>query len=272
MVQLTENEFLRIFRLMKGKYGIDLERKKEIIQGRLENHIRINGYANYSEYMDAVERDVTGTKERELVNILTTNHTYFMREFEHFVYLRDEVLPWAKKKLENRRDLAIWCGAASTGQEPYMLAMLLKDFFGLEHDSWDTKVLATDLDTDVLMHATEGIYTLEQIEELPDSWKRRFLRPMGNGRFQIVQEIKDEVLFRQFNLMDPFPFKRKMHVIFLRNVMIYFDKETKQQLVRKVCDVLEPGGYLFIGRTETIDRSQVPLDLIQPSVFRKREG
>ncbi len=271
-VQLTEQEFLRIFRLMKGKYGIDLERKREIIQGRLENYIRANGYSSYGEFMDAVDRDVTGEKERALVNILTTNHTYFMREFEHFDYLRDVVLPWAKRKLENSRDLAIWCGAASTGQEPYMIAMLLKDFFGLEHDRWDTTVLATDLDTEVLLQAKEGIYTAEQTEELPDSWKRRFLRALGDGRFQITAEIKEEVLFRQFNLMDAFPFKRKMHVIFLRNVMIYFDKETKQQLIRKVCDALEPGGYLFIGRTETIDRSQVPLDLIQPSIFRKREG
>lgn len=271
-IQMTEQEFLRIFRLIKGKYGIDLERKKEIIQGRLENYIRANGYTNYSDYMNDVDMDVTGNRERELVNILTTNHTYFMREFEHFDYLKETVLPWAKKKLESSRDLAIWCGAASTGQEPYMLAMLLKDFFGLEHEAWDTKVLATDLDTEALLHAKQGIYTAEQIENLPDSWKRRFLRPWTDGKFQITQEIKDEVLFRQFNLMDVFSFKRKMHVIFLRNVMIYFDKETKQQLIRKVYEAMEPGGYLFIGRTETIDRTQVPLELIQPSIFWKREG
>ena len=166
--------------------------------------------------------------------------------------------------------MRIWCGASSSGEEPYTLAMINMDFFGLEHPQWDTTVLATDISTEVLRHASAGIYDKEQIEPLPDTWKRRFLKAMDGGeRYEIAKEIKDEVLFRQFNLMDPFPFKRKMHIVFLRNVMIYFDKPTKQELIRKVYEVMEPGGYLFIGRTETIDRSDVPFQLIQPSIFRK---
>ena len=102
---------------------------------------------------------------------------------------------------------------------------------------------------------------------------RRYFHPMNGGeQFEIVKEIKDEVIFRQFNLMDDFPFKRKMHIVFLRNVMIYFDNETRKQLIQKVYNVMEPGGYLFVGRTETLDRSQCPFDMIQPSVFRKPEG
>lgn len=267
---MTDEEFLRIYRFLKSRYGIDMGRKKEIIQGRLENYVRMNGFQSYSEYMNAVETDFTGRLERELVNILTTNHTFFMREFEHFEYLRREVLPWLKRREEYKKDLCIWCGAASTGQEPYMLAMLLKDFFALEHDLWDTKVLATDVSTEALQQAVRGIYEREQIENLPDQWKRRFLHSIDNGqRYEVTQEIKNEILFRQFNLMDIFPFKRKMHIVFLRNVMIYFDKETKNQLIQKVYDVMEPGGYLFIGRTETIDRSSAPFELIQPSIFRK---
>lgn len=267
---MTDEEFWRICRFMKNRYGIDMSRKKEIIEGRLENYIRSNGYKSHNEYMNAVESDITGSRERDLVNILTTNHTFFMREFEHFDYLRCEVLPWLRRKEEQKKDLCIWCGAASTGQEPYMLAMLLKDFFGLEHELWDTKVLATDVATDVLRQAIEGKYDREQIESLPETWKRRFLRPIEGGkRYEVTREIKNEVLFRQFNLMDIFPFKRKMHIVFLRNVMIYFDKETKKQLIQKVYDVMEPGGYLFIGRTETIDRDSTPFELIQPSIFRK---
>lgn len=267
---MTQEEFLRICRFIKDRYGIDMFRKKEIVQGRLDNYIHANGFGNYSEYMNMVEMDSTGRWEKELVNILTTNHTFFMREFEHFDYLRQVVLPELKRREETRRDLCIWCGASSTGQEPYMLAMLLKDFFGLEHTMWDTKVLATDISTEVLQHAKTGIYEKEQIDVLPDTWKRRFLKSVGDGtQYEITKEIKDEVLFRQFNLMEPFPFKRKMHIVFLRNVMIYFDKETKQDLIRKVYDVMEPGGYLFIGRTETIDRNEVPFQLIQPSIFRK---
>lgn len=267
---MTETEFLRICHFIKSRYGIDMIRKKEIVQGRLDNYIRANGFADYSEYMNAVESDITGRLEKELVNILTTNHTFFMREFEHFDYLRQVVLPQLKMREERKKDLCIWCGASSTGQEPYMLAMLLKDYFGLEHSHWDTKVLATDISTEVLQHAQAGVYDREQIEPLPDAWKRRFLKAVDNGeRYEISKEIKEEVLFRQFNLMDPFPFKRKMHIVFLRNVMIYFDKPTKQELIRKVYDVMEPGGYLFIGRTETIDRSDVPFQLIQPSIFKK---
>lgn len=269
-LHMTDEEFGRIYRLIKSRYGIDLDRKKEIVQGRLENYIHVNGFKSYSEYMNAVESDFTGRLERELVNILTTNHTFFMREFEHFEYLRKEVLPRLKRKEEQKKDLCIWCGAASTGQEPYMLAMLLKDFFGLEHAIWDTKVLATDLSTQVLQQAIAGRYESDQIAGLPDVWKRRFLRPIAGGQqFEITKEIKDEVIFRQFNLMEPFPFKRKMHIVFLRNVMIYFDKATKRELIQKVYDVMEPGGYLFIGQTETIDREDTPFELIQPSIFRK---
>ncbi|MBO5352632.1 MAG: protein-glutamate O-methyltransferase CheR [Lachnospiraceae bacterium] len=270
---MTEDEFQRIYRHVKTRYGIDMERKKEIVQGRLENYVQTGGYTTYQEYMNAVELDYTGKLERELVNLLTTNHTFFMREFDHFEYLKRMVLPELKQREEKNRDLCIWCGAASTGQEPYMLAMLLKDFFGLEHEHWDTKVLATDISTQVLEQAVRGIYEENQISVLPEHWKRRFLRPVNGGaQYEISAEIKEEVLFRQFNLMDTFPFKRRMHIIFLRNVMIYFDKETKRQLVQKVYDCMEPGGYLFIGQTETIDKTSVPFEMIRPSIFRKREG
>lgn len=267
---MTDAEFIRIYRFMKSRYGIDMERKKEIIQGRLENYILSHNFGDFSQYMNAVEMDFTGNMEREMVNILTTNHTFFMREFEHFDYLRQVVLPQLKKQENGKKDLCIWCGAASTGQEPYMLAMLMKDYFGLEHGAWDTKILATDVSTGVLKQAMEGIYTGEQIACLPETWKRRFLRSLNGGeQYEMTAEIKNEVIFRQFNLMDIFPFKRKMHIVFLRNVMIYFDKETKNKLIQKVYDVMEPGGYLFIGRTETIDRSQTSFQLIQPSIFRK---
>lgn len=267
---MTQEEFLRIYRFLKSRYGIDMERKKEIVEGRLENYVRAGGYSNYSEYIYALESDITGRLERELVNILTTNHTFFMREFEHFDYMRNVVLPQLKVQEARKKDLCIWCGASSTGQEPYMLAMLLKDFFGLDHEEWDTKVLATDIATDVLRHAAAGIYEKEQIESLPEHWKRRYMRPIDGGeRYEMRDEIKKEVLFRKLNLMDEFPFKRKMHVVFLRNVMIYFDKETKREVIRKVYDVMEPGGFLFIGKTETIDRTDIPFKLIQPSIFRK---
>lgn len=270
---MTEIEFNRISQFLKNKYGIDMTHKKEIVSGRLENMIRKRGFENYTVYMNAVESDITGDLERELVNLLTTNHTYFMREFEHFEFLRRDVLPWLKNKERYNKDLRIWCGASSTGEEPYMLAMLMMEFFGLEHKQWDTKILATDISTDVLQVATKGIYTAEQVEDLPENWKRRFLKSIDNGtHYEMTKELKEEVIFRQFNLMDAFPFRRKMHIVFLRNVMIYFDIETKRNLIQKIYELLEPGGYLFVGQTETIERQDAPLIMVRPSIFRKPEG
>ncbi len=267
---MTEGEFYQIASFLKERYGIDMSAKKEIVNGRLENYLRVGGWKDYTEYFRDLQMDETGHLEKELVNLLTTNHTYFMREFEHFDFLRQEVLPWLRIKEARNRDLCIWCGASSTGEEPYTLAMLLLDFFGLEHESWDTKVLATDVSTEVLQHALRGVYRREQIEGIPSNWQRRFFRSMGNGdQVQITEEVKQEVIFRQFNLMDSFPFRRKMHIVFLRNVMIYFDQDTKKKLVQKVYDSMEPGGYLFVGRTETIDRGEAPFQMIQPSIFRK---
>lgn len=269
---MTEEEFYRIHTFLKSRYGIDMSRKKEIIKGRLENHVRNTGFKDYHTYMNALEADLTGSMEKKLVDLLTTNHTYFMREAEHFEYLKKVVLPYLKKREERYKDLRIWCGAASTGEEPYTLAMLLMDFFGLEKNQWDTKVLATDISTEVLSHAMKGIYTKEQTEPLPEHFKRRFFRELPDGEHvRVTEELREEVLYRKFNLMDAFPFRRRLHVIFLRNVMIYFDDKTKRELLYKVYDALEPGGYLFVGRTETVDRNVVPFELVQASIFRKRE-
>lgn len=270
---ITDEEFIRISVFMKQRYGIDLSQKKVIVNGRLENYIRSNGWKNFNEFMDVVVSDTTGTQEKMLVNFLTTNHTFFMREFEHFEFFKGVVLPWLRKREAATKDLRIWCGAASTGEEPYMIAMVLIDFFGLERDQWDTKVLATDISTKVLKQAMAGVYEEDQLEKLPENWKRHFFhRVPGRKQYQVTNDLKNEVLFRQFNLMDPFPFKKKLHTIFLRNVMIYFDEKTKRELLLKVCDALIPGGYLFLGATETLDRSGMPLDIIQPSIFRKKEG
>lgn len=267
---MTDAEFTRIYRFLKQRYGIDMHRKREIMEGRLENYIKDKRFASYAAYMDEVERDLTGTLEKELVNRLTTNHTFFMRESEHYDYLRQVVLPELRQKESGKKDLCIWCGASSTGEEPYTLAMILKDFFGLEHDKWDTQVLATDVSTEVLSRASAGIYTREQIEPVPEHWKRRYFRADREEEYYTVKdEIKKQVLFRKFNLMDQFPFKRKMHVIFLRNVMIYFDVETKKRLIQKIYEAMEPGGYFFIGRTESIERNWVPFQMIQPSIYRK---
>lgn len=269
---ITDQEFLRISSYMKRNYGIDLGQKKVIVNGRLENYIKKGGWHTFDEFMDEVEHDITGEKQRILVNFLTTNHTYFMREFEHFDFFRSTILPYLKHKEAAKKDLRIWCGAASSGEEPYMIAMTLIDFFGVEHNAWDTKVLATDISTKALAEATKGIYSEEDMKNIPEHWRRHFFKDLKNGSYQVSEQLRNEVIFRRMNLMDPFPFKKKMHTIFLRNVMIYFNEETKRDLVQRVYDALEPGGYLFIGTTETLNRASTPFQIIQPSIFRKKEG
>lgn len=268
---ITDNEFRHIVTYVRSNYGIDLSQKRVLVNGRLETYFLRNGYNSFKEFITKVENDPHGAEAKNLINILTTNHTYFMRESMHFDYMNKVVLPYWKAKLERTKDFRIWSGASSTGEEPYTLAMLLLDYFGLEHSGWDTKLLATDISTNVLEHAIRGVYLKEQIDPLPDKWKRRFFKDMGNGEFQAKDELKNQVIYRRFNLMDPLPFKKKFHVVFLRNVMIYFPDEVKCQLVNKIYDFMEPGGYFFIGTTESLDKTKVKFQYVQPSIYRKKE-
>jgi chemotaxis protein methyltransferase CheR len=267
---MTDKEFIRIYQFVKSRYGLNLEKKKEIVTVRLDNYVKNAGYSSYMAYMDAVEEDCTRRLERDLVDMLTTNHTYFMREPEHFEFLRKEVLPWAYGREVEKKELGIWCGACSTGEEAYTIAMVLSEFFALEHDQWTTRVFATDVSTEALHHAVEGIYRKEKMTKLPRSWKHRFFQACGDGdHYVIKKELEKYVIFHKFNLMDPFPFGYPMDAVFLRNVLIYFDVPTQRQLMEKVYDVLVPGGYLFIGMSETFDLSGMPFEIVRPSIFRK---
>ena len=270
---MTDEEFMRITSYMKQNYGIELAEKREIVRGRLENYIKSGGWKSFQDFMNEVERDHSGVQETMLVNLLTTNYTYFMREFEHFEFFRNVVLPWIKQKESRTKDMRIWCGAASTGEEPYMIAMVISDFLGIEREQWDSTLLATDVSTRALQQAVAGVYTDEQLKSVPEQWKKHFFQSApGRAQYRVKDELKKQVLFRQFNLMHPFPFKRKMHTVFLRNVMIYFNEQTKRELIQKVYNFMEPGGYLFIGMTETLNRNTTPFEIVKPSIYRKKEG
>lgn len=266
---ITDAEFIRIVNYVKSNYGIDLNQKRTLVTGRLDNYLARNGYSSYTEFMSRVEQNPNGEEVRDMIDNLTTNHTYFMRETEHFDFLKNVVLPEAKKSLGEVRDLRTWCAAASTGEEAYTLAMIIKDFFALEERPWDTTILATDISTRVLDYAAEGKYLKEQIEPLPDTWKRRYFKYTGGDECMVSDGLRREVIFRKFNLMDPLPFKQRLHIVFIRNVMIYFDEETKNDLVNRIYDMLVPGGYMFIGTTESIDKSKTKFRYVRPSVYRK---
>jgi chemotaxis protein methyltransferase CheR len=190
-----------------------------------------------------------------------------MRESNHFDFLRDTVLPRLERTVQGR-DLRVWCAASSSGEEPYTLAMILNDHFGRMNPPWDKGLLATDISLKVLEQAKAGIYSMESIKDVPERWKRSYFKKIDDETVQVVPEIRKEVIFRQFNLMDKIIAKKPYHVIFCRNVMIYFDTPTKSDLIDRFYDVMAPGGYFFIGYTETIPKPS-RFKYVMPSVYQK---
>lgn len=270
MQQITDAEFERISKYIKSNYGIFLkEEKTSLVTGRLSNVLLSKNMDSFSQYLDYVISDPTGLAAVELIDKITTNHTFFMREVEHFEYFRDIVLPYLSKTVTDK-DLRIWSAGCSSGEEPYTLAMILDEYFGREKLWWDSKILATDISNNVLEEARNGIYSNDELAPLPALWKQKYFNWYNEDFSKINQQIMDEVIFRKFNLMDAiFPFKRKFHVIFCRNVMIYFDNETKHKLVNKFYDIMEEGGFLFIGHSESLDRDKTRFKYIMPALYRK---
>lgn len=270
MVDIKETEFIKLATFIKSYYGVNLFEKKLLIQGRLQTILTQRNFNNFSEYYNYVTEDKTGKAATELLNKVTTNYTFFMREPHHFELFKNCVLPYLVKKCKIEKNMRIWSAGCSSGEEAYTLAMLISDYFGMNKGNWDTTILATDISSGVLKTAEEGIYDNTEIKNIPDIWKKIYFKKYDNTRSKVRDSIKSEVVFRRFNLMNvKFPFKRKFHVIFCRNVMIYFDDKTKETLINKFYDWTEEGGYLFIGHSESISFSNNGYKYIMPSVYRK---
>lgn len=266
MIKLTDAEFLEFVDFMHKNYGIDLSKKKLLIEGRLANLIERKGMKSFGEYLNSIKRnkeEVTG-----LINKLTTNYTYFYREENHFKYLREVILP-NEEKNNKLRVLNIWSAGCSSGEEPYTLAMILDDYFKLKKTGWKINILATDISQNVLDKAKEGVYTAESIKDLPASYKTRYFSKAAEDKLQVVPDIKKCVDFKTFNLMDPIRERNKYSVIFCRNVMIYFNAATKINLVNKFYDATQLGGHLMIGHAETIQRGQSGYKYICPAIYKK---
>ena len=267
MIKIKDDEFTFLVDYLKKHFGINLIHKKVLLEGRLGNYLAQNGHSTYASYIEMLKKDTSGKELTNLLNRVTTNHTYFMREADHFEFFSRQVLPGLESTVRNR-DLRVWCAASSTGEEPYTLAMILHDYFGNKSPPWDKTLLATDISKKVLDHAREGEYSEESIEKIPDHWKKKYFAKLKTGGVQVVPEIRKQVVFRIFNLMDPIKFKEPFHTIFCRNVMIYFDAPTKAALVERMYDAMQPGGYLFVGHTESVARP-TRFQYVMPSVYRK---
>ena len=270
LITITDEEFEKLAQFIKSNYGINLkEEKKSLVMGRLRKVLHQKNMSSFSEYLDYVLSDKTGEAVSDMVNRITTNHTYFMRESKHFEFFKEEVLPYLKKKVSDK-DLRIWSAGCSTGEEPYTLAMIIDEFFGKEKLFWNTQILATDISSKVLDVAKKGVYNNDSIAKMPSEKRLKYFKKISDEKSEVVDQIKKEVIFARLNLMnETFPFKKKFHTIFCRNVMIYFDSKTKMDLVNRFYEITEPGGYLFIGHSESLIRSQTKYKYIMPAVYRK---
>ena len=268
-MDITEQEFQQLVEFMHGRYGIDLAKKKKLIVGRLQNYLVRSSFNSFSEYYDYVVNDKNGDAITVLLNKLTTNHTYFLREKEHFDFFRDTVVPHILGT-EKSKDMRIWSAGCSSGEEAYTIAMILDDNFGSRLEGWDTKILATDISERVLRIGTEGRYLTENLDILPDNWKNKYFNKRDGNYSQISERLRTQMIYRKFNLMETrFPFKKKFHIIWCRNVMIYFDAQTRNNLIEKFYDCVEPGGYLFIGHSESVSKGETRFQYVMPAIYRK---
>lgn len=270
MAEISDLEFDLLRRYIKKSFGISLgDEKKSLVTGRLGNRIAELGFDNFTDYYRYLESETDEDGIVDLVNRITTNHTFFMREPDHFEFFGKVALPWIEKTAKDF-ELRVWSAGCSSGQEPYTLAMIVDQYFSGRKYRWKTDILATDISTKVLRQAAAGSYSEKEVEDFPKRWKDTYMKKTGLCEYTMSDKIRKELVIRRFNLMESkFPFKKKFHVIFCKNVMIYFDDITRTELVRKFYDSLEPGGYLFIGRTESLSGIESRFKIVEPAIYRK---
>lgn len=269
MLTITDSDFERLVNFVKSNYGIDLSKKKQLIMGRLSSTIMSNGFNSFKDYVDYLLKSKKPEDLELMLNKLTTNYTYFMREESHFKFFTETILPYLEKTKKDKV-LSIWSAGCSSGEEPYTISMLLKEYFGAKAGQWDTRVLATDISRNALGAAQHAVYDEGSLKEVPSSWKMKyFAKTPEPGIYTVAPMIKDNVIFRTFNLMDPIRFRLKFDVIFCRNVMIYFDQATKEALVNRFFQATNPGGYLLIGHSESLNKENTPYRYLMPATYRK---
>ena len=263
---ITDADFTRLVKFVQGNYGIDLSQKKQLITGRLSTSIKQRGYTSFTDFVNQVIQ----TKDNDLITLLldklTTNYTFFMREKEHLDLFCQKIIPDIVQRHQRDKTLAIWSAGCSTGEEPYNITMFLFDYLGAQASQWDTRLLATDISNRAMTAAKKGVYELP--DTIPPEWKKKYFVPQPGGQYQVAPKVRDNVIFQPFNLMDPIHFRRKFDVIFCRNVMIYFDQPTKDALVQRFYDATVPGGYLLISKSENLSANS-PYRRLAPSTFQK---
>jgi len=263
---LTNDEFVRISERVRQMAGIVLEdHKKQMIFSRMSRYLRDKGYDSVSDYLNHLDKMAGPDELQEFVNVLTTNLTSFFREKHHFDHLQKELLEPMKSAGANR--IRIWSAGCSSGEEPYTIALSIQAVFG--RIPQDMRILATDLDTKVLATGRAGSYPSKKLSGIPPNYARALPRPDEEDIVKMPSELKAAISFKQLNLLENWPMKGKFEAIFCRNVMIYFDAETKARLIDRFADALVPGGTLYIGHSESILGQHAKLESLGDTIYRR---
>lgn len=275
-VRLSDDDFTFICDFVYQSTGIVLnDNKREMVYRRLTRIVRERKLNSFSDYCQLLKQQ--GAQEKDyFINAITTNLTSFFREQHHFDYLVDEELPrlMAEKTVQanGKKRLRIWSSASSTGEEPYSIAISVLEAMQEQVSNWDAKILATDIDSNVLAAGKEGIYENRRIESLSEKFKQRYFhRGVGknSSNVRVDKKLSDLITFKQLNLLHEWPMKGEFDVIFCRNVIIYFDKPTQQELFARYYDLLKPGGLLMLGHSENLGEFQQHFNTIGRTMFRK---
>ncbi len=272
--RLSKRNFEALSKFIYSYSGIKMPLSKStMLEGRLRRRLRVTGIPTFDDYCDYLFNQ--GGIEREaiyLIDVVTTNKTDFFREPKHFDYMRDVALGDIVRQFSERR-IRVWSSACSTGAEPYTLAMVLSDCLQSKAPDRDYFILATDLSTDVLQKAQKGIYSSDMMAPVPPEMMRKYVMRATNAHRQemrVAPMLRQKVGFARMNLMDAkYPIGDPMHIIFCRNVLIYFDKQTQQQVLTRLCNSLAPGGYLFIGHSETVSGFDLPIRQVANTIFKR---
>jgi len=271
---LARRDYDRLGRFIQDYSGIKMPPNKiTMVEGRLRRRLRATGHASFADYCRYLfEQGGLEEESIHLIDAVTTNKTEFFREPDHFRLLEQEILPALLTGRSNGRPLKFWSSACSTGAEPYTLAMVLAESRS-RFSNLRSTILATDICTEVLESAVFGIYPEAMMAPIPQSLRQRYVlraKDPSSGTIRIVPDLRSQVQFARLNLMDAtYPVDRDMDVIFCRNILIYFDKETQAAVLNRLCEHLRPGGYLFMGHSETLAGFTLPLQLVGPTVFRR---
>lgn len=274
---LGARDFARLTALIYAEAGIRLgPEKKTMLEGRLRRRLRALDIGSCSSYCDYLF-DGKGLREEKvhLIDAVTTNKTDFFREPGHFNYLVQTALPELAGRGSGGRPLLVWSAGCSSGEEPYTLAMVLSEY-AAGHPGFRFRILATDISTVILGRARQAVYTADDAEPIPPALRKKYLlrsRDPGSARVRIVPELRELVEFRRLNFMETdYGVEMKADAIFCRNVLIYFDRATQEQIVGRLARCLVPEGYFFVGHSETLHEMKLPLKPMGPALYRRTDG